>query len=94
MNSGHRNGAFPKEMPDTGDSVVSAGGATGLMLPGVFSAPPEVDEPAPPPPLEDVWEPPELEPEPVPEPLECDVLTVADGLAVALDDDVGVGVAE
>jgi hypothetical protein len=35
MKSGHRNGALPKEIPEIGESVVSGGGATGAIDPGV-----------------------------------------------------------
>ena len=66
MKSGQRNGALPKEIPEIGDSVVSGGGATGAIDPGVgVELAPAVPEPAPlEPPLDE--EPP-LEPEPEPE---------------------------
>ena len=65
MKSGHRKGALPKEIPEIGESVVSGGGATGAIDPGVG------DELAPPPaellPLEPLLdEEPPLEPEPEP----------------------------
>jgi len=48
MKSGPRKGALPKEMPEIGDSVVSGGGATGVMVPGDGVGPDEVAAPAPP----------------------------------------------
>lgn len=55
MKSGHRKGALPKEIPEIGESVVSGGGATGAIDPGVgdelVAAVPE--PPALEPPLDD-----------------------------------------